>query len=81
MATGFVAGLRLPWHLSQREGLEKDKIYNLGIYLALAGIVGAKLFLLFQDRYYYWQNPGADLFFFNFAVRRIFMAGCSWPSS
>ena len=57
VATGFVAGLAVSIHLAQREGLDKEKIYNLGIYLALAGMIGAKLFLLFQDRDYYRLNP------------------------
>lgn len=58
VATGFVAGLVVAVRLAARQGLEKEKIYNLGIYLAIAGMIGAKLFLIFQDREYYWQNPG-----------------------
>ena len=57
VATGFVAGLAIALGLSQRAGLEREKIYNLGIYLVLAGMVGSKLFLLYQDRDYYWNNP------------------------
>jgi phosphatidylglycerol:prolipoprotein diacylglycerol transferase len=57
VAAGFVAGLAVAVHLAQREGLPKDQIYNLGIYIALAGMIGAKLFLLFQDREYYWEHP------------------------
>ena len=58
VATGFVTGLMVAMKLAQKEGLEKEKIYTLGIYLALAGMIGAKVFLLFQDRAYYWDNPG-----------------------
>ncbi|MBI2816657.1 MAG: prolipoprotein diacylglyceryl transferase [Acidobacteria bacterium] len=57
VAAGFVAGIVISIRLAQREGLSKEKIYNLGIYLALAGMIGSKLFLLWQDRAYYWDNP------------------------
>jgi phosphatidylglycerol---prolipoprotein diacylglyceryl transferase len=57
VATGFITGLAVSIRLAQREGLSKELIYNLGIYLALAGMIGSKLFLLFQDRSYYWENP------------------------
>ncbi len=57
VASGFITGLFVSIRLAQREGLSKEAIYNLGIYLALAGMIGAKLFLLVQDRAYYWENP------------------------
>ncbi len=38
------------------EGLSRDAIMNLGVYCALAGIVGAKLFMLALDPYYH-KNP------------------------
>ncbi|MBI4464492.1 MAG: prolipoprotein diacylglyceryl transferase [Acidobacteria bacterium] len=58
VATGFVAGVLLAARLAAREGLDKQKIYNLGIYVALAGMLGAKLFLVVQDWDYYRQQPG-----------------------
>jgi phosphatidylglycerol---prolipoprotein diacylglyceryl transferase len=61
VAMGFISGLLVAIHLSQREGLDREKIYNLGIYVALAGMLGSKLFLLIQDRKYYFAHPG-DLF-------------------
>jgi len=57
VAIGFVAGIAVSLRLARREGLDHEKIYNLGIYLALAGMIGSKLFLLIQDREYYWENP------------------------
>ena len=58
VALGFVAGLVVAVRLAQQAGLEKEKVFNLGIYLALGGMIGAKAFLIFQERAYYWHNPG-----------------------
>ena len=58
VALGFVAGLVVAVRLAQQAGLEKEKVFNLGIYLALGGMIGAKAFLIFQERDYYWQSPG-----------------------
>lgn len=57
VAIGFISGIAVAVHLAQCEVLSKEAIYNLGIYLALAGMIGSKLFLLIQDRAYYWDNP------------------------
>ena len=39
------------------QGLSRDAIMNLGVYCALAGIVGAKLFMIALDPYFR-NNPG-----------------------
>ncbi len=57
VALGFVAALAVIVRLAGREGLDKDRIFNLGVYLALAGMVGAKIFLVAQDWSYYSANP------------------------
>src|SRR5437763_450998 len=57
VASGFVVGVIIAVYFAGQEGLEREKVYNLGIYLALAGMLGSKLFLIIQDRDYYWRNP------------------------
>jgi phosphatidylglycerol:prolipoprotein diacylglycerol transferase len=57
VVTGLVAGLFVASRLGARDGLNRDEIYNLGIYLALAGILGSKLALILQERSYYFRNP------------------------
>jgi phosphatidylglycerol---prolipoprotein diacylglyceryl transferase len=57
VVTGVVAGLYVSSKLAEREGLNADRIFNLGVYLALAGILGSKLALILQDWNYYSADP------------------------
>ena len=57
VASGLVVGLFVASRLSEREGLNKDDIYNLGVYVALAGIIGSKGALVIQDWDTYWHDP------------------------
>jgi phosphatidylglycerol:prolipoprotein diacylglycerol transferase len=38
--------------LGREQGLSRDAVMNLGIYCALAGIIGAKLFMIVMDPFY-----------------------------
>src|SRR5688500_215760 len=58
VVTGMILGLYAASRRAAREGLDPDRIFNLGIYLALAGIIGSKLALIAQDWEYYSDNPG-----------------------
>lgn len=58
VVTGLITGLYIASRLGEREGMKRDDIYNLGIYLALAGILGSKLALIVQEHSYYLRNPG-----------------------
>ena len=58
VALGFLAGLQVTMRLARRAGLPAEKITNLAIYCALAGIAGAKLFMVLFDLGDYLRNPG-----------------------
>lgn len=58
VALAFVAGLAVTVRLARRIDLPADKITNLGVYCAMAGIVGAKLFMFLFDIGDYIRNPG-----------------------
>lgn len=58
VAAAFLVGLLLASRLAHRSGLDPDLVANLGIYVAVAAILGAKLFLLLGDISYYASNPG-----------------------
>jgi len=58
VALGFLAGLGITLRLARRAGLPPDKITNLAVYCAMAGIVGAKLFMFLFDLGDYMRDPG-----------------------
>jgi phosphatidylglycerol:prolipoprotein diacylglycerol transferase len=58
VALGFLAGLMVTMRLATRAGLSAEKVTNLAVYCAIAGVLGAKLFMFLFDWSYYWQNPG-----------------------
>jgi phosphatidylglycerol:prolipoprotein diacylglycerol transferase len=54
---GFLAGVWMATRLGRKAGLETDTVLNLGIYVALAALLGAKLFMVVLDLGYYGRNP------------------------
>ena len=58
VALGFLAGLWIAARLARRSGIDPDKVVNLGVYAALAGLAGAKLFMFVVDFDYWRRNPG-----------------------
>ena len=58
IAIAFLTGLAITARLAFRSGLPPDKITNLAVYCALAGIVGAKLFMFLFDIGDYIRDPG-----------------------
>jgi phosphatidylglycerol---prolipoprotein diacylglyceryl transferase len=58
VALGFLAGLGITLRLARRVGLSSEKITNLAVYCAIAGIVGAKLFMILFDAGEYLNHPG-----------------------
>ena len=61
VALGVITGLFVAARLSQRQGLDPEKAWNLGIYAVLAAMVGAKVLLIVNDFSYYAAHP-ADIF-------------------
>lgn len=50
VALGFLAGLTVTVRLARRSGLNPELITNLAVYVALAGLAGAKLLMIAFDR-------------------------------
>jgi phosphatidylglycerol:prolipoprotein diacylglycerol transferase len=59
VATGILLALWLARRQAPRLGLDPDDVWNLGIYMVLAGLVGAKLWYVLENGNYYMQNPRA----------------------
>ena len=75
VVSGLIVGLMIAARLGQREGLEKDQVYNLGVYLALAGIIGSKAALIIQEWDYYRLNPSHLFSFATLQSGGIFYGG------
>lgn len=49
VALGFLAGIWLTVRLARQIGLNQDAVVNLGVYCALAGMLGAKILMIVLD--------------------------------
>ncbi len=58
VALGFLAGLAVTMRLARQAGLSSEKVTNLAVYCAMAGILGAKVFMILFDLPEYLHNPG-----------------------
>ena len=58
LALAFIIGLYISAKAASQEHLDKAKIYDLGLYIAISSLLGAKLMLFVTDFEYYSQNPG-----------------------
>jgi phosphatidylglycerol:prolipoprotein diacylglycerol transferase len=57
IAVAFLVALWIAVRLGARLGLDRERVMNLGIYCALAGLLGAKLLMLLFDLPYFLENP------------------------
>ncbi|MEZ5393638.1 MAG: prolipoprotein diacylglyceryl transferase [Bryobacterales bacterium] len=56
VALGFLLGLHLAGRLAKRSGLDPNHVTNLGVSIAIAAIVGAKVFMIFSRAGYYFSD-------------------------
>jgi phosphatidylglycerol:prolipoprotein diacylglycerol transferase len=61
LALAFVVGLYVSARAASEEGLDRAQVYDLGLYLAISALAGAKLLLFITDFEYYLQNPSQIL--------------------
>src|SRR5579884_3500952 len=57
VATGVLIGLWVARRQARRAGLDPERIWNLGIYMVLAALVTAKLWLVVLYWSYYVEHP------------------------
>jgi phosphatidylglycerol:prolipoprotein diacylglycerol transferase len=58
LALAYLAGLQLAVVRARRAGLDGARVMDLGIYLIIAALVGAKLMLIVVDFDYFRREPG-----------------------
>ncbi|HJQ70841.1 MAG TPA: prolipoprotein diacylglyceryl transferase [Blastocatellia bacterium] len=54
LAVAFILALWLTARLAARDGLPKNRVYDLGLYILLSALVGAKVVMLITE----WNEPG-----------------------
>jgi phosphatidylglycerol:prolipoprotein diacylglycerol transferase len=59
VAIAFLAALWVVIRLGRRAKLPSERVTNLAIYCALAGLAGAKLFMILFDFKSYWNDPAS----------------------
>lgn len=75
VSLAFLVALWVAGRLARRSGLNSEAVLNLGIYAAIAGIVGAKLLMVLFDLNYYLSNPGEFFSLATFQSAGIFYGG------
>lgn len=58
VALGLLVGLYIAGRFAPRAGVARETVWNLGVYMALAALLGAKLTLLVTEWSYYSRHPG-----------------------
>src|SRR5690606_12195917 len=58
LAAAYLLGLQLAVSRAKRRGIDATKVMDLGIWIIIAALVGAKALLIVVDWDYYSRNPG-----------------------
>ena len=56
LAIAFLCAILISTRLGERDGLPRQKIYDLSLWMLLAGLVGSKILMLFTEPEYR-DNP------------------------
>jgi len=56
LAAAFIAGIWITSRNARKPGINPDSVWNLGLIVIFAALVGAKIILLFSNFQYYSQN-------------------------
>ena len=75
VALGFLVGLYVAGRLARRSGFDPEKITNLGVYVFLAAILGAKAFMILHNFDYYVERPGQILSLSSLQAGGVFYGG------
>jgi phosphatidylglycerol:prolipoprotein diacylglycerol transferase len=70
MASALLLGIYIASRYARRAGLDPGNVWNLGVYMALAGLVGSKLLLVLTV----WNSESGNLREF-FSLRTLFAGG------
>ena len=57
VAIGVLLALFYARHFGRQTGIDPDRVWNLGIYMVLAALILAKVWIVVVEGDYYWQHP------------------------
>src|SRR6185295_16397937 len=72
---GFLAGLWITVRLARRQGLNPETMTNLAVYVALSGMLGAKILMILFDFKDYAANPGRIFSFETLQAAGVYQGG------
>jgi phosphatidylglycerol:prolipoprotein diacylglycerol transferase len=75
VAMGVLLGLWISVRNSQRQGIDPEKAWNLGILVVLCGIIGAKALYILVDWSYYAAHPREIFSFATLQAGGVFSGG------
>src|SRR4051794_25545860 len=78
VAIAFLTGLWMAGRLGKEAGLNVEAVTNLGIYCALAAIVGAKLMMIIVSLPEYAADPRRIFTFETLQAGGVFFGGGGW---
>jgi len=75
VASGVLLGLWISVRNSEKQGIDPEHAWNLGILVVLCGIVGAKVLYIINDWSYYTSHPGEIFSFSTLQAGGVFSGG------
>lgn len=75
VSIGVLVGLWISVRNSEKQGIDPELAWNLGILVVLCGIVGAKLLYIVNDWSYYTAHPGEIFSFSTLQAGGVFSGG------
>jgi Prolipoprotein diacylglyceryltransferase len=81
VALAFLTAIWMTSRLAVRAGLKPDLVVNLGIYCALAGMIGGKLGMFLFDWRLYWEDPSRMFTRETLQAMGVYQTACCWPCS
>lgn len=57
LALSFIAGLYLMARLAENDGLDRNRVYDLGLWILAASLLGSKLLMILTEWDFYQDNP------------------------
>jgi phosphatidylglycerol---prolipoprotein diacylglyceryl transferase len=75
LALSFIAGLYVMARLAERDGLDRNRVYDLGLWVLAASLIGSKLLMVVTEWGYYRERPGQILTLDFFRSGGVFYGG------